>query len=104
VYPADDRCRIQEAHSKWHEENGNGLLDLMFLSDDIFSVTTKASGKARIPQGRVAGVRGALHATARAAASAAASAAGEASGRVGAFAAGMVSGYQSYVATILGRK
>jgi len=31
VYPADNRCRADEAHSKWHEENGNGLLDLMFL-------------------------------------------------------------------------
>jgi len=31
TYPADNRCRAQEAHSKWHEENGNGLLDLMFL-------------------------------------------------------------------------
>jgi hypothetical protein len=42
VYPADARCRVEESHSKWHEEGGNGLLDLMFISDDIFSVTSNA--------------------------------------------------------------
>jgi hypothetical protein len=46
VYPADDRCRVQESHSKWHEENGNGLLDLTFLSDDMLSVTSKAAKRA----------------------------------------------------------
>jgi hypothetical protein len=42
VYPADYRCRIEQSHSKWHEEGGNGLLDLVFLSDDVFSVTSNA--------------------------------------------------------------
>lgn len=47
VYPADDRCRVQQSHSKWHEEGANGLLDLMMVSDDIFSVTSQAKDRAQ---------------------------------------------------------
>ena len=46
VYPGDARCRVQQAHSKWHEEGGNGLLDLMMLSDDCYALTSKASERA----------------------------------------------------------
>jgi len=46
VYPGDQRCRIQESHAKWHEENGNGLLDLMFVSDDMLSVTSSSAKRA----------------------------------------------------------
>ena len=47
VYPGDSRCRVQEAHSKWHEEGGNGLLDLMMLADDCYALTSKATARAR---------------------------------------------------------
>lgn len=38
VYPGDELCRVQQPHSKWHEESANGLLDLMFLCDDMRSL------------------------------------------------------------------
>merc|ERR1719178_213995 len=47
VYPGDDRCRKVQAHSKWHEEGGNGLLDLLLLADDCYAITTKANARAR---------------------------------------------------------
>jgi len=47
VYPGDARCRIQEAHSKWHEQGGNGLLDLMMLADDAYALTSKAAQRRR---------------------------------------------------------
>ena len=39
IYPGDDRCRVEEPHSKWHEESANGLLDLMFLADYLHEIT-----------------------------------------------------------------
>ena len=33
VYPGDVACRVGTSpHAKWHEQAGNGLLDLMFLA------------------------------------------------------------------------
>lgn len=41
VYPGDTTCRISlSPHSKWHEQAGNGLLDLMFLTDDVNRLLT----------------------------------------------------------------
>lgn len=74
VYPSDQRCRIEQAHSKWHEENGNGLLDLMFVSDDMFAVTSKAALRAR--------------------------AGGEIAPGFSSFAAEMVSGYKEYISKL----
>ena len=44
VYPAAARCRLEEQapHSKWHEMSANGLLDLVFLADDMRSLTRGA--------------------------------------------------------------
>lgn len=96
VYPADYRCRVEQSHSKWHEEGGNGLLDLVFLSDDVFSVTTnamhhKASGDAGAPLS----ARSMFY---------------EGGKKIvthhmrgfGAFATKTVKGYQKYLATIMG--
>jgi hypothetical protein len=109
VYPADDRCRVQESHSKWHEEGGNGLLDLMFLSDDLMAVTSQAgnntAAKAKLRNGGQGGLKGGRNRSGSllgVAASKAAGAVAGAAGRARAFAAGVVSGYQSYVATVLG--
>ena len=36
VYPGGEACRLGTSpHAKWHEGAGNGLLDLIFLSDDV---------------------------------------------------------------------
>eukprot|EP00004_Rigifila_ramosa_P010527 TRINITY_DN223_c0_g1_i6.p1 TRINITY_DN223_c0_g1~~TRINITY_DN223_c0_g1_i6.p1 ORF type:complete len:699 (+),score=160.98 TRINITY_DN223_c0_g1_i6:88-2097(+) len=35
VYPGDGLCRQQQPHSKWHEQSGNALVDLMWLTDDM---------------------------------------------------------------------
>ena len=35
VYPGDLICRYQQAHSIWHEESANGLLELVILADYI---------------------------------------------------------------------
>eukprot|EP00300_Choanocystis_sp_HF-7_P037940 c54390_g1_i1.p1 GENE.c54390_g1_i1~~c54390_g1_i1.p1 ORF type:complete len:376 (+),score=10.68 c54390_g1_i1:23-1129(+) len=40
TYPGDYECRRQEPHSKWHEQSGNALIDLMWLTDDIDRVIT----------------------------------------------------------------
>ena len=44
VYPAAARCRLEDQapHSKWHEMSANGLLDLVFLADDMRSLTRGA--------------------------------------------------------------
>eukprot|EP00462_Mataza_sp_D1_P019372 CAMPEP_0175127334 /NCGR_PEP_ID=MMETSP0087-20121206/4333_1 /TAXON_ID=136419 /ORGANISM="Unknown Unknown, Strain D1" /LENGTH=415 /DNA_ID=CAMNT_0016409309 /DNA_START=128 /DNA_END=1375 /DNA_ORIENTATION=- len=39
VYPGDSKCRVEQPHSKWHEESANGLLDLVFLCDYIAMLT-----------------------------------------------------------------
>ena len=39
VYPGDFWCRKQQPHAKWHEESANGLLDLVFLADDLYALT-----------------------------------------------------------------
>ena len=38
IYPGDEVCRFLVAHAKWHEQSANGLVDLIFLTDDIHSV------------------------------------------------------------------
>lgn len=35
VYPGDAKCRVEQPHSKWHEESGNGLMDLMLTGQTI---------------------------------------------------------------------
>ena len=49
VYPRTDaRCRLEPTapHAKWHEMSANGLLDLMFLSDDMHALTAAATRRA----------------------------------------------------------
>jgi len=43
VYPGDSYCRLHQAHSIWHEESANGLLEVVFLADYINHVLTLAS-------------------------------------------------------------
>ena len=43
VYPGDSRCRVQQPHSKWHEESANGLTDLAFLADALHAAMSKPS-------------------------------------------------------------
>jgi hypothetical protein len=38
VYPGDSVCRNLVAHAKWHEESANGLVDLIYLTDDTHLV------------------------------------------------------------------
>lgn len=42
VYPGDDKCRSYSPHAVWHEESGNGFLEIVLLSDFINGVLTKA--------------------------------------------------------------
>ncbi|GMH86702.1 hypothetical protein TL16_g10628 [Triparma laevis f. inornata] len=35
IYPDCNRCRKQEPHSKWHEQSSVGLVDLVYLTDDV---------------------------------------------------------------------
>ena len=32
VYPGDSKCRAQQPHSIWHEQSGNGLVDMALVS------------------------------------------------------------------------
>lgn len=87
VYPADTRCRIQGgadgSHAKWHEQNGNGLLDLMFVCDDMFSVTSKAA-KRLGGVSRIQRLRSAVN------------------GRFSNFASSVVKGYEEHVVSVFG--
>ena len=38
VYPGDSHCRTFSPHSLWHEESANGLLEIAFLADYIYSI------------------------------------------------------------------
>ena len=35
IYPGDNFCRVNQSHSKWHEESANGLLDLVYAADQM---------------------------------------------------------------------
>ena len=36
TYPGDYECRRSgAAHAKWHEQNGNALIDMTWLCDDM---------------------------------------------------------------------
>lgn len=41
IYPGDAWCNNQEAHSKWHVQSAIGLLDLVYLCDNINGLTSK---------------------------------------------------------------
>ena len=41
LYPGDTWCNNQEAHSKWHVQSAIGLLDLVYLCDNINGLTSK---------------------------------------------------------------
>lgn len=48
VYPGDKACRVgMSPHTKWHEEAGNGLLDLMFLAEEVDRVIRTHQGSLR---------------------------------------------------------
>jgi hypothetical protein len=32
VYPGDTKCRAEQPHSIWHEQSGNGLVDMALVS------------------------------------------------------------------------
>jgi len=42
VYPGDDTCRAYSPHAVWHEESAAGFLEIIFLSDFINGVLSKA--------------------------------------------------------------
>ena len=127
VYPADDRCRIQGgadgSHAKWHEQNGNGLLDLMFVCDDVLRVTSAAAVRASPSAGRRKaaangngnGYGGSLRGSGSSssssgggfggfggAAALSSSPSSSSGGPLRNFAAAMVPGYRAYVAAIFG--
>ena len=39
VYPGDTWCQPQQAHAKWHAQSAVGLLDLIYLADEINRLT-----------------------------------------------------------------
>lgn len=43
VYPGSTMCRARIAHAKWHEESANGLVDLIYLTDDVRSILLSSS-------------------------------------------------------------
>ncbi len=47
VYPGDAKCRAQQPHSIWHEQSGNGLVDLALVSQfaDSFLRNPRDDGK-----------------------------------------------------------
>jgi hypothetical protein len=38
VYPADAKCRAEQPHSIWHEQSGNGLVDMALVSQFADSI------------------------------------------------------------------
>lgn len=38
VYPGDFWCNPQEPHPKWHQQGAVGLLDLMYLADEMHRI------------------------------------------------------------------
>ena len=45
VYPGAAKCRLQQAHSIWHEESAAGLLELVYVADYINSVLQAAQAR-----------------------------------------------------------
>ena len=39
VYPGDGGCNRRLPHAKWHVQSGLGLLDLVYLCDNIYELT-----------------------------------------------------------------
>ena len=39
VYPGAKWCQPQQAHAKWHAQAAVGLLDLVYLADEINRLT-----------------------------------------------------------------
>jgi len=39
VYPGEEKCKYEQAHSTWHEVSANGLLDIVFLCDYIHGLS-----------------------------------------------------------------
>ena len=39
IYPGDEWCNPQQPHSKWHLQSGIGLLDLVYLCDNMYQLT-----------------------------------------------------------------
>ncbi len=59
LFPGDTGCNNYNPHSKWHQQSAAGLLDLMFVADDMRKLTynrdlTPTGGAARVD--RVAGI------------------------------------------------
>ena len=40
IYPGDDRCNPEINHSKWHLMSGVGLLDLVYVCENVLRLTT----------------------------------------------------------------
>jgi hypothetical protein len=45
VYPGDSYCNTYQAHSLWHEQSANGLLELVYVADYINSVLQAAQDR-----------------------------------------------------------
>ena len=43
IYPGDEWCNPQQPHSKWHLQSGIGLLDLVYLCDNMYQLTSSQS-------------------------------------------------------------
>lgn len=41
VYPGSKWCNVHSSHSIWHEASANGLLDLVFITNHINTITKK---------------------------------------------------------------
>ena len=39
MYPGDDFCNRHSPHSLWHSEAANGLVEIIFLADTVYSYT-----------------------------------------------------------------
>jgi len=40
IYPGDERCNREINHSKWHLMSGVGLLDLVYVCENVLRLTT----------------------------------------------------------------
>ena len=45
IFPAYQRCNDFNPHSKWHQQAAAGLLDLIFLGDDLHRMTSPSKRK-----------------------------------------------------------
>ena len=39
IYPGDVWCNPQIPHAKWHLQSGMGLLDLVYICDNVLKLT-----------------------------------------------------------------